>query len=53
MDNNFRIETNCVQGAYQPKNGESRVMPIVQSTTWKYSITRYRYWADWRCSCTA
>ncbi|MBR5041438.1 MAG: O-acetylhomoserine aminocarboxypropyltransferase/cysteine synthase [Clostridiales bacterium] len=39
MDNNFRIETNCVQGAYQPKNGESRVMPIVQSTTWKYSTT--------------
>ena len=30
------IETNCVQGAYQPKNGESRVIPIVQSTTFKY-----------------
>ena len=39
MDNKFSIETNCVQGAYQPKNGESRVMPIVQSTTWKYSTT--------------
>ena len=30
------IETNCVQGAYEPKNGESRVIPIVQSTTFKY-----------------
>ncbi len=31
-----RIETICVQGAYKPKNGEPRVMPIVQSTTFKY-----------------
>ncbi len=26
----------CVQGAYRPKNGEPRVLPIVQSTTYKY-----------------
>ncbi|MBQ8980140.1 MAG: O-acetylhomoserine aminocarboxypropyltransferase/cysteine synthase [Eubacterium sp.] len=26
----------CVQGAYKPKNGEPRVIPIVQSTTYKY-----------------
>lgn len=32
----YRIETNCVQGAYRPKNGEPRVIPIVQSTTYKY-----------------
>ena len=25
-----------VQGAYRPKNGEPRVLPIVQSTTYKY-----------------
>lgn len=31
-----RIETICVQGAYKPKNGEPRVVPIVQSTTYKY-----------------
>lgn len=36
MNNNFSIETKCVQGAYEPKNGESRVIPIVQSTTYKY-----------------
>ena len=28
--------TICVQGAYRPKNGEPRVLPIVQSTTYKF-----------------
>lgn len=32
----FKIETKCVQGGYTPKNGEPRVLPIVQSTTYKY-----------------
>ena len=32
----YKIETNCVQGAYRPKNGEPRVIPIIQSTTFKY-----------------
>lgn len=32
----YSIETKCVQGAYRPKNGEPRVMPIYQSTTYKY-----------------
>lgn len=32
----YSIETKCVQGAYRPKNGEPRVMPICQSTTYKY-----------------
>lgn len=32
----YRVETLCVQGAYKPKNGEPRVVPIVQSTTFKY-----------------
>ena len=30
------IETKCVQEGYQPKNGEPRVLPIYQSTTFKY-----------------
>ncbi|MDR1629908.1 MAG: O-acetylhomoserine aminocarboxypropyltransferase/cysteine synthase [Oscillospiraceae bacterium] len=30
------INTKCVQAGYQPKNGEPRVPPIVQSTTYKY-----------------
>ena len=32
----YKIETKCVQGAYEPGNGEPRVMPIYQSTTYKY-----------------
>ena len=32
----MRIETNCVQAGYTPQNGEPRVLPIVQSTTYKY-----------------
>lgn len=30
------IETLCVQAGYQPKTGESRIPPIVQSTTFFY-----------------
>ena len=32
----FNIETKCVQSGYTPKNGEPRVVPIAQSTTYKY-----------------
>ena len=31
--------TLCVQGGWQPKNGEPRVLPIYQSTTFKYDNT--------------
>ncbi len=31
--------TQCVQGGYQPGNGEARQVPIYQSTTWKYAST--------------
>ncbi len=33
---NYKPETICIQGGYQPKNGEPRVLPIYQSTTYKY-----------------
>ena len=33
---NYKTSTVCVQGGYEPKNGEPRVVPIVQSTTFKY-----------------
>ena len=36
MEKNYHINTNCVQAGYSPKNGEPRVLPIVQSTTYKY-----------------
>ena len=31
-----KIGTKCVHAGYSPKNGESRQMPIIQSTTFKY-----------------
>lgn len=37
----YRINTNCVQGTYRPKNGEPRVLPIVQSTTYPYDDSDY------------
>ena len=33
---NYHIDTKCVQEGYEPKNGEPRVLPIAQSTTYKY-----------------
>ena len=31
--------TLCVQGGWNPKRGESRVVPICQSTTFKYETS--------------
>ena len=36
MEHKFSKETLCVQGGWTPKNGEPRVLPIYQSTTFKY-----------------
>ena len=33
-------ETKCLHSGYTPKNGEPRVMPIVQSTTYRYNSTK-------------
>ena len=33
------METTCIQGGWQPKNGEPRILPIYQSTTFKYSTS--------------
>ncbi len=32
----FHIETKCIQEGWKPANGEPRVLPIYQSTTYKY-----------------
>ncbi len=32
----MNIDTLCVQAGYEPKNGDPRVLPIVQSTTYAY-----------------
>lgn len=39
MDKKFKRETLCVQGGWQPKKGEPRVLPIYQSTTFKYETS--------------
>lgn len=39
MSQNFKRETLCVQGGWQPKKGEPRVLPIYQSTTFKYDTS--------------
>lgn len=30
------INTKCIQSGYKPKNGEPRILPIIQSTTYRY-----------------
>lgn len=35
----YRIETKCIQSGYTPGNGEARILPIYQSTTFKYENT--------------
>ena len=35
----MKIETKCIQSGYTPENGEARVLPIYQSTTWKSGST--------------
>lgn len=37
--NDYSISTNCIQSGYEPKNGEPRVLPIYQSTTYKYDTS--------------
>lgn len=36
MEKQYRKETICIQSGWKPKNGEPRVLPIYQSTTFKY-----------------
>ena len=35
----MRMDTICVQSGWKPKKGEPRVLPIYQSTTFKYDTT--------------
>ncbi len=41
MKMSYRIDTQCLQGGYQPENGEPRVLPIYQSTTYKYDSAEH------------
>lgn len=40
MSQEWEIETVAIQGGWKPKNGEPRVLPIVQSTTYKYDTAQ-------------
>lgn len=35
----FNQDTKCVQAGYSPKSGEPRILPIIQSTTFKYDTS--------------
>ena len=35
----YKTDTNCVQAGYSPKSGEPRILPIIQSTTYKYETS--------------
>lgn len=37
----MRIETKCLHGGYNPQNGEPRVLPVYQSTTYKYDSAEH------------
>ncbi|MDO4267569.1 MAG: O-acetylhomoserine aminocarboxypropyltransferase/cysteine synthase [Eubacteriales bacterium] len=39
MEKKQSLDTICIQGGWQPKNGEARVLPIYQSTTFKYETS--------------
>lgn len=37
----YHINTKCIQEGYKPGNGEARVLPIYQSTTYKYDSSEH------------
>ena len=39
MEKSYNRETLCVQGGWNPKKGEPRIVPIYQSTTFKYDTS--------------
>lgn len=41
MNKKLKKGTVCVQGGWAPKNGEPRVLPIYQSTTFKYDSSEH------------
>lgn len=38
---NYKVETNCVQAGWEAKNGEPSILPIYQSTTYKYDSSEF------------
>jgi len=42
LEDYMKLETQCLHEGYSPKNGEPRVVPIVQSTTYRFDSTEQR-----------
>jgi O-acetylhomoserine (thiol)-lyase len=40
MNKDYRIDTKCIQCGYHPNNGDPRVLPIVQSTTYAFDNSK-------------
>ncbi|MBO5924593.1 MAG: O-acetylhomoserine aminocarboxypropyltransferase/cysteine synthase, partial [Lentisphaeria bacterium] len=40
MNKNWKAATLAVQAGYEPKDGEPRITPMVQSTTYRYDTTQ-------------
>jgi len=41
MSERWRLETKAIQEGYKPKSSEPRVLPIIQSTTYKYDSSEH------------
>lgn len=39
MNKEYSIETKCIQSGWKPQKGEPRILPIYQSTTFKYDTS--------------
>lgn len=39
MEHNFKAGTKCIQSGWKPTKGEPRILPIYQSTTFKYDTS--------------
>ena len=37
----MKIETQCLHEGYKPENGQPRILPIYQSTTYKYDSAEH------------
>ncbi len=39
MEKNYKVGTKCIQSGWNPTKGEPRILPIYQSTTFKYDTS--------------
>ena len=44
----LKPDTTCIHAGYEPKNGEPRVVPIAQSTTYTYDLSLIHIYYHYR-----